>query len=165
MRFKPAKTGLLAGLVLLLLAAPPLPAAETGGPGMTPGAVAAVMPRAFGGFFRWRSGGGLQTWLIEFRRVAPTDDGMVEAAGIGTNIAGQSRTQVDVRVLVDPATFRMQMWESNPQGGDLENYVTDGVYKGRLSDDLRRLEALWSSESSRDAGDLIMIANDEEERT
>ncbi len=161
----PTRFGLLAGLVFLLLAPAPLRAAETGTSGMAPAAFAAVMPRAFGGFFRWRSGGGLQTWLIEFRQVTPTDDGMVEAAGVGTNIAGQSRTQVDVRVLVDPATFRLRMWESNPRGGDLENYVTDGLYEGRLSDDLRRLEARWTSEGSRDAGDLIMIANDEESRT
>ncbi len=132
---------------------------------MTPQALAAVMPRAFGGFFRWRSGGGLQTWLIQFDQVKPLDDGSVEASGQGTNIAGRSRTQVDVRAVIDPATLRLEMWESNPRGGDLENYVIDGKYRGRLSDDLRRLEAGWISDSNDNAGDLIMIANDEESRT
>ncbi len=141
------------------------PAEEKARAIMSPEAFAAVMPRAFGGFFRWRSGGGLQTWLIQFNQVKPLGDGTVEASGQGTNIAGQSQTQVDVRAVIDPATLRFEMWESNPTGGDLDNYVIDGKYQGRLSDDLRRLEAGWVSESSDNAGDLIMIANDEESRT
>ena len=157
------------GLVLLLtvLVLPASSAVAQGrtDPGMSPPALAAVMPRAFGGFFRWRSGGGLQTWLIEFNQVKPTADGSVEALGQGTNIAGRSRTEVDVRALIDPDTLRFEMWESNPRGGDLDNYVIDGRYQGRLSDDLRRLEAGWISDVNDSTGDLIMIANDEESRT
>lgn len=157
------------GFVVALLVAVWNPGAATAQEkarvGMAPEAFAAVMPRAFAGFFRWRSGGSLQKWLIQFNQVKSLGDGNVEALGQGTNIAGQSRTQVDVRAVIDPATLRFEMWESNPVGGDLDNYVIDGKYKGRLSDDLRRLEAGWISESSDNAGDLIMIANDEESRT
>ena len=107
----------------------------------------------------------MQTWLIQFDHVKSLGDGKVEALGQGTNIVGQSRTQVDVRAVIDPATLRFEMWESNPRGGDLDNYVIDGKYQGRLSDDLRRLEAGWISETSDNTGDLIMIANDQESRT
>ncbi len=159
------RLGSLLAIIVLVWAPAPSAAQPATGAGMAPEAFAAIMPRAFGGFFRWRSGGGLQTWLIQFEQVKPLGDGSVEATGQGTNIAGQSRTQVDVRAVIDPATLRLEMWESNPRGGDLENYVTDGTYRGRLSEDLRRLEAGWSSEASDNAGDLIMIANDEESRT
>ncbi len=157
--------GLLLAVLTLPVTTVPVHAQDPANQGMSPPALAAVMPRAFGGFFRWRSGGGLQTWLIQFNQVKLTDDGAVEALGQGTNIAGQSRTEVDVRALIDPATLRFEMWESNPRGGDLENYVTDGTYRGRLSDDLRRLEAGWVSDANDNTGDLIMIANDEESRT
>lgn len=159
------RIGLFFAILAVVWSSPPAVAEQATEASMSPQALAAIMPRAFGGFFRWRSGGGLQTWLIKFDQVRPLDDGSVEASGTGTNIAGQSRTQVDVRVVIDPTTFRLEMWESNPRGGDLDNYVIDGSYRGRLSEDLRRLEAGWFSESSDNAGDLIMIANDEESRT
>ena len=63
------RIGLSIALLVAVWSPAAAPAEQRARVGMSPEAFAAVMPRAFAGFFRWRSGGGLQTWLIQFDHV------------------------------------------------------------------------------------------------
>lgn len=153
--------------MVLVLVPIALSITERAAAGSAPSAdtIAVVLPRAFGGLFRWRDAPGLQTVLVRFSRVRVTSDGLVEATGRGTNFTGVRVTTFDVRALIDPDTLGLRMWETNPSGDNIEGYVTDGLYEGRVSEDLRRLEARWRTNGNGDAGDLVLIAEGDESGT
>lgn len=122
--------------------------------------LAAELPRAFAGCFFWRGDETGQEIRYAFENVVP-DGGRVVASGEGINVAGENVHQVHIRALIDPRDLTLEIRESDPErisGG--AGYVTDGAFRGRLSDDLRRVSATWTTNRSGEKGDLILTAAD-----
>ncbi len=146
-----------AASALLLIA---LPAAS---PADTPRAATAFadrLPRAWCGVFRWEGEAREQHVTIRLDRVAARADGAVEGDGPGL-VRYEDEPPVQavpfhMRAVVDPATRRIEMYESidRPRA----DYVVDGSHVGTLAADLQSLTAVWTTRSTGRRGALRMNA-------
>ena len=144
--------------LLLLFALPAVSAAEPPKPGEP--AFDERVPRAWCGVFRWEGDAREQHVTIKFERVVARADGALEAEGPGLvrfedEAPGQA-VRFRIRAVIDPATRRIEMFESidTPRS----DYVTDGSHVGTLSDDLQSFSAAWTTRSTGMRGALRMNA-------
>jgi hypothetical protein len=141
----------LAAAALLLLA--PAKADDTD-------AIIHDLPRAFAGTFLWRGDQRPQTVEIRIERVARSGPGQVEALGCGRYEAAGSVTVIAVRMLIDVADLRVEIWERVPES-DAPGFMTDGSHRGRLTDKLRTIDAEWTTRATGATGRLQLHATSE----
>ncbi|MGE0734803.1 MAG: hypothetical protein AB7G15_16110 [Alphaproteobacteria bacterium] len=115
------------------------------------------LPSHFCGSYVWHGFPDIQDVSISLTEAAALPDGKIEARGNGIFALGERMTRVKIRVLFNPADRRLEMWEDEP-APNLPDYITDGSYVGRLSDDSKRYEALWTTRGTRQTGTLRLEA-------
>src|SRR5580700_3101075 len=114
------------------------------------------LPNGYVGSFQWDGSAGTQQVAITFTALQPLDGGKVEARGCGRYDASGLVTDIRVKMRIDATTLDVEMWELDPIGP--AGFTTDGSHKGRLSNDLQRLDAEWQTTSSGQTGRLHLAA-------
>ncbi len=76
--------------------------------------------------------------------------GHVIAVGVGEYITTQRNTKIDIRFQITPNTLRFEMWNMN--------FITKGSYIGTISEDLKTINAVWTTTSSGQQGELFLRA-------
>lgn len=113
------------------------------------------MPRSFSGQYQWRNSTGVEKVSITFSDIRPIAGGALEATGTGEyDVSGQI-TRIRVRAVINADTLAIELWESAPTS---ENFTTDGSHRGRLSPDLRTINAVWTTRTTQRQGDLRLMA-------
>jgi hypothetical protein len=120
-------------LVLMLSSAAPASSAEAR-------AVAARLCRDFAGAYQWHGDPVVQRVAIRFDSVRAGGGGAVEARGGGRYEMPGQVTDIRVRAVIDPVTFEIELWESDPSQPD---FTTDGSHRGNLTEDLAEIIATW----------------------
>ena len=123
-----------------------------------PDAFEIALPRSWVGQFHWRGGppGLPQHYAIEFTCIEQRADGRIEATGPAEVRAG-SVNKLEVRAIFDPATRAVEMFERRtPATGP--GFTTDGIHRGALDADLRRMHLVWKQNGSGAQGDLVLLA-------
>jgi hypothetical protein len=106
----------------------------------------AKLPRHFEGTFNWEDGTRTQDVEVWFEHVSLDEDGRTWIARGRAVYRTSYETRIDVRARIRPDTGMFRMWESNP---DTTEFVTDGVHKGRISEDFETVEATWHGEDDQ----------------
>ncbi|MDP6584934.1 MAG: hypothetical protein QF535_09775, partial [Anaerolineales bacterium] len=60
------------------------------------------------------------------------------------------------KIKITPSTLCFEMWEMNPTGS--VDFVTDGSHVGTISNDLKSIQAVWTTKVSGEQGDLKLKA-------
>lgn len=121
-----------------------------------PTAIVAGMPRSFYGLFLWRKDGTTaQAVEVKILQVRPNDAGFVTAQGIATYTDADGPAKVRMAITIEAKSLKVSIREFQPQGSD--TMVTDGKHVGRISRDLRRISAMWTTRSDGARGDLMLI--------
>ena len=81
--------------------------------------------------------------------------GDVIAVGVGEYNTTQGKTEIDVRFQITPNTLRFEMWETTP--GDT-GFTTEGSHVGTISEDLKTINAIWTTTSTGEQGELFLRA-------
>ena len=76
--------------------------------------------------------------------------GHVIAVGVLEYITTQGNTKIDIRFQITPNTLRFEMWDMN--------FITEGSYVGTISEDLKTINAVWTTTSSGQQGELFLRA-------
>jgi len=116
-----------------------------------------TLPKIFAGEFRWY--GDLITQKVEImiNLTKRRDDSQrIEAIGCGRYDAAGRITNIGVRMIIDPGTLDIEIWEFDPHGP--ASFTTDGSHKGKLADDLRTIDAEWTTRSTGKKGRLRLRA-------
>lgn len=108
------------------------------------------LPREYSGIFRWDGKPGVQALDVHIKDVQVVD-GKVVALGNGEYRAGAQQALIDVKLTIDPKSGELVMQESAP---GVENFVENGAHVGAISDDLRIIDATWSTAGSNEKGIL-----------
>jgi hypothetical protein len=69
---------------------------------------------------------------------------------------GYDNTAINIKIKITPSTLRFEMWEMNPTGSG--DYETDGSHVGTISNDLKSIQAVWTTKVSGKQGDLKLKA-------
>lgn len=117
-------------------------------------AVKSGLATTYEGSFRWKAEASDQKVTISFDNVIDGAVGKVWAFGKGVYVIPERTTTIRVKALIDPRNLKLQMWELDP---DKQGFVTDGSHKGKISEDLKTIEAVWTS-SDGATGDLKLGA-------
>jgi hypothetical protein len=80
----------------------------------------------------------------------------VIAGGNGLYETEDGNTAINIKIKITPSTLRFEMWEMNPTGSD--DFVTDGSHVGTISNDLKSIQAVWTTKGSGEQGDLKLKA-------
>lgn len=83
-------------------------------------------------------------------------DGNVVAMGTGEYKTANGDTKIDIKFQISPNLLRFEMWEMNPKGSS--NFITDGSHIGTISEDLKTINAVWTTKSTGKHGDLSLKA-------
>ena len=118
-------------------------------------ALVASLPRGFVGDFQWDDDRVIQNVAIRFKSVRRLDAEHAEALGCGNYNAAGIVTAIDVRMQVTLSGLQVEIWESAP---DQANFTIDGSHRGRLSQDLGAIDAVWTTRSSGQHGRLRLRA-------
>lgn len=121
----------------------------------SPGAIVTSLPRAFYGLFMWRMGGAGQAVEIKIIDVADSGAGIITANGVGAYTSETGVTTVRFAISISADTLQVRIREYQPSGSD--EFITGGQHIGRISADLRRVDAEWTTEADGSKGDLILI--------
>ena len=106
---------------------------------------------------------GTFTWHDESRPVQPVRLALTEVSiDPDGNIFALGDGEYDKDVLVEfnfkwsinPETLDFEMWESAPKPA--EGFVTDGSHIGEISEALDVIEAVWTTTSTGEQGDLYL---------
>lgn len=111
------------------------------------------LPTHFCGSYIWHGYPDIQDVSISLTEAKTLPDGKIEARGNGIFALGDRLTRVRIRAVFNPADRRLEMWEAEPEPAR-PDYVTDGSYVGKLSDDSKRYEALWTTRGTQQTGTL-----------
>jgi hypothetical protein len=115
------------------------------------GGVESSLPRTYVGTFRWQGDPILQKVQIKLPVVQTREDGKVEARGCGRYDTWGHVTDIGIKMVLDPATHQLEIWEFDPS---TKAFETDGSHAGKASTDLRLIDAVWISRSTQRAGNL-----------
>lgn len=115
--------------------------------------VAKNLPRTFSGQYQWRNTAIIHKVTFNFSDIRVMKSGNLEAVGTGKFGDEGKITKVKLRAVIDPSTLKIELWESAPTTA---NFVTDGSHKGQLSPDLHKLDAVWTTASTQQKGDLTL---------
>jgi hypothetical protein len=156
----------LSGLLFACLATTACMAAERSAE------VAANLPRGYVGIFSWYAHPAPQKVQIRIVAVEQPDAGHIEARGCGRYDVGDKRTVIAIRMRIDAASLAVEIWESDPFP-NVSHFTTQGSHLGKLTADLRGIDAEWTTFATGEKGLLRLradphvapCANDMVERT
>lgn len=114
------------------------------------------LPRAYLGEFLWDGDSTVQNIVITFDQVNALNEQNVEAFGCGTYEVGRQVTKIRVRMFVKLSDLQVEIFERSPEGNG--TFETDGSHRGKLSDDLQRIDARWTTTASGQRGELHLRA-------
>jgi len=122
-----------------------------------PSPVETTLPKIFAGEFRWYGDSIGQKVQIMINLTKRQDDSKrIEAIGCGRYDASGRVTNIGIRMLIDPRTLEIEIWEFDPRGP--ASFTTDGSHKGKLFDDLQGIDAEWTTRSTGQKGRLLLRA-------
>jgi hypothetical protein len=116
--------------------------------------VAKTLPHEFAGTYQWRGDKDIYRFRLAFSSVEVTSKGDVEALGAGEYLKAGKIGCVNIRVLINPATGAVEIWESDPR----TNLAAPGSHKGQLSWDRRKLNTVWTANGTGRRGDTSLVA-------
>jgi len=112
------------------------------------------LPRNWEGTFTWHDESRpVQPVTITITDVSIDPDGNVFALGDGVYDKDQL-VDFSFKWSIDPETLDFEMWESAPKPA--EGFVTDGSHVGGISESLDSIEAVWTTTSTGEEGDLLL---------
>ncbi|KJC33528.1 hypothetical protein UP09_34095 [Bradyrhizobium sp. LTSP885] len=114
------------------------------------------LPRAYIGEFQWDGDKTVQNLVITFDSVRALNEQNAEALGCGSYEAGRQVTKIRVRMFVRLSDLQIEIFERSPEGSG--SFETDGSHRGKLSDDLQRIDAQWTTTASGQRGQLHLRA-------
>ena len=118
------------------------------------------LARTYEGTFQWH-GPDLtltsekQNVSITVSNVSFDPGGNVIAVGVGEYNTTRGKTKIDVRLQITPNTLRFEMWETIPEDTD---FITEGSHVGLISEDLKTINAVWTTTSTGEQGELFLSA-------
>jgi len=117
--------------------------------------VVANLPRDYSGTFQWDNDPTVQEVTVRIDAVSIGSERQVTATGSSVYTALGQKTAINVTWLIDPVSGRFEMWEKDPTSAD---FVTDGSHVGAISTDLRSINAMWTTRSSGQLGQLCLYS-------
>jgi hypothetical protein len=128
-----------------------------GGAATEPSTFETTLPKIFAGEFRWYGDPIAHKVEIMINLTKRQDDSQrIEAVGCGRYDASGRVTNIGVRMVIDPRALDIEIWEFDPRGR--ASFTTDGSHKGKLVDDLRGIDAEWTTRSTGKKGRLLLRA-------
>jgi len=117
-------------------------------------------PRTWEGIFRWHKifGDQLVDVVIDTLLIKGPQ---ISAKGKGRFLVGEDTTNIQVEWLIDTNTLFIEMWETAPPD-DETGFVTDGSYKGSISNDFKTIFAIWKTNGTDETATLSLKAKDQE---
>jgi hypothetical protein len=106
------------------------------------------------GTFVWDGAEHPEPVTLNLNQSRPETDGKLELSGTG-RYEEPPGCDIDVRVVFEPSSRSVQMWEMNPRGSDAARFVTAGFHVGVLTPD-GHLDATWKGEQGGPQGRLVM---------
>ena len=120
------------------------------------GYVSKNLPRAYYGTFQWHEGGEPQKVTITIGKVATSDAGDVVAGGKGQYVTHNGTTDILVYMIILPKNLLVKIFERSPKGSS--SFQVGGSHVGKLSKDLKTIQAVWTSNKDGKKGDLVLKA-------
>jgi len=112
-----------------------------------------TLPKIYAGEFRWYGDSIVQKVEIRINLTKRLDDSQrIEAIGCGRYDVSGRVTNIGIRMVIDPQTLDIEIWEFDPRGAAF--FITDGSHKGKLVEDLQRIDAEWTTRSTGQQGRL-----------
>ncbi len=112
------------------------------------------LPKKWEGTFTWHDKARpVQPVTVTITDVSVDTKGNVIALGDGVYDKGHL-VEFSLKWSIDTKTLRFEMWESAPKPS--EGFVTDGSHLGKISEKLDKIEAVWTTISSGEQGDLLL---------
>jgi hypothetical protein len=135
-------------------------AASVMGAGLSPAAddLETTLPRDYAGEFRWAGSDMAQKVAIRINLITRAGPTQVEAIGCGRYDVLGRVTDIGIQVRIDTESLAIEIREFSPSGPGARRFVTDGSHKGRLSRDLKTIEAEWITVSDGRRGRLQLEA-------
>ena len=115
------------------------------------------LPVEFTGSFKWYDDTVVQEVSMSFSKVFTDDKGLVISLGKGIYNTKSGRTDIQVKMVIKPSTYQVEIRELNPDGNP--DFVTDGAHIGHISQDLKKIEAVWTTEKTGAQGILALEAD------
>lgn len=75
--------------------------------------------------------------------------GVLEYTYITTQDTTQGNSKIDIRFQITPNTLRFEMWNMN--------FITKGSYIGTISEDLKTINAVWTTTISGRQGHVLFL--------
>jgi hypothetical protein len=113
------------------------------------------LPINFAGYYQWRGSNKKQNVKIEFKKIYLSAGNKIEIIGSGT-YQGSRLVKINIRAVLDPETLEIELWERDPSD---PKFITNGSHRGRLTQNLQKIEAVWTSQSTNKKGDLVLEAS------
>lgn len=117
--------------------------------------VVANLPTDFQGTFQWDNDPTVQEVKVRIDSVSIGSGRQVTATGSAVYTTLGQKTAINVTWQIDPVTGRFEMWEKDPTSAD---FVTDGSHVGTISTDLQSINAMWTTRSSGQLGQLCLFS-------
>ena len=99
----------------------------------------------------------IQEVSMSFSKVFSDDNGQVVSLGTGFYSTGKGATQVNVKMVIKQSTYQVEIWELKPDGNP--DFVTGGSHIGHISRDLKKIDAVWTTQKTGAQGSLEMAAD------
>jgi hypothetical protein len=113
------------------------------------------LPRAYSGTLEWVDNNFVEYTSIDIENVwrdPENENGLIAEGTVTYKNNIKDATKFDVKIEIIPDTLRFEMREKH-----LEGYA-GGSYVGKISRDLKTINAVWTTESSGRQGKLLLEA-------
>ncbi len=114
------------------------------------------LPQSYSGSFQWHGSQSIAYMTISINNILTDLEDNVIAGGNGLYETEDGNTAINIKIKITPSTLRFEMWEMNPTGSG--DYETDGSHVGTISNDLKSIQAVWTTKVSGKQGDLKLKA-------
>lgn len=114
------------------------------------------LPRAYIGEFLWDDDTTVQNVVITFDKVKALNEQNAEARGCGSYEAGRHVTKIGVQMFVRLSDLEVEIFE-RPLDAD-GTFEAEGSHRGKLSQDLQRIDAQWTTTATGKHGQLHLRA-------
>ncbi|MGY3442202.1 MULTISPECIES: hypothetical protein [unclassified Bradyrhizobium] len=114
------------------------------------------LPHAYIGEFLWDGDNTVQNVVITFDKVKALNEQNAEARGCGSYEAGRQVTKIGVEMFIRLSDLEVEIFERSPDGNG--SFETEGSHRGKLSDDLQRIDAQWTTTANGKHGQLHLRA-------
>jgi len=112
------------------------------------------LPKKWEGTFTWHdTSRPVQKITITITDVSIDSAGNIIALCDGIYYK-EHEVQFNAKWSINPESLRFEMWESEPKPST--SIVTDGSHIGKISSGLDKIEAVWTTISSGEKGDLFL---------